>query len=71
MQSSTKEEAVQDLMLMNKSTLLKSEVSTMLKALATLTNFADNGMGTDERTRTVSTTSNATPRTVFSVFHTK
>jgi hypothetical protein len=62
MQSSTKEGAVQDLILMNKSTLLKSEVSTMLKALATLTNFADNGMRKDERTRTVSTTSNATYR---------
>jgi hypothetical protein len=53
------EEAVQDLMLRNKSPLLKSEVSTVVKALATLTNLADKGIVKDERTRTVSTISNA------------
>jgi hypothetical protein len=58
-QISNDEEAVQDAMLMTKSTFMKSEVSTVMKALATLSNFADKGMVMKERTRTGSTISNA------------
>jgi hypothetical protein len=39
--------------------VIESEVSTVVKALATLTNLADKGIVKDERTRTVSTISNA------------
>jgi hypothetical protein len=42
--SANGEEAVHDLKLMDKSTFSKSDVETVMKALETLSKFADKGM---------------------------